>query len=88
MVWVRYPVYIYKRNETFYFPRSVSSDLRHRFNKGKIEVSLRTKSEVKAAKLAAALSNRLERYWDSLRMEMVYSKELGLITLPLQSDLE
>ena len=50
MVWVRSPVYFYKRNETFYFSRSVPSDLRHRFNKKKIEVSLRTKSEVKAAK--------------------------------------
>ena len=82
MVWVRSPVYFYKRNETFYFSRSVPSDLRHRFNKKKIEVSLRTKSEVKAAKSAAALSDRLERYWDSLRMEIVYSKELGLTTLP------
>ena len=52
MVWVRSPVYIYKRNETFYFSRSVPSDLRHRFNKKKIEVSLRTKSKVKAAKSA------------------------------------
>ena len=82
MVWVRSPVYFYKRNETFYFSRAVPSDLRHRFNKKKIEVSLRTKSEVKAAKSAAALSDRLERYWDSLRMEIVYSKELGLTTLP------
>ena len=82
MVWVRSPVYFYKRNEIFYFSRSVPSDLCHRFNKRKVEVSLRTKSEVKAAKSAAALSDRLERYWDSLRMEMVYSKELGLTTLP------
>ena len=78
MVWVRLPVYFYKRNETYYFSRSIPSDLRHRFNKRKIEVSLRTKSEAKAAKSAAALSDRLERYWDSLRMEMIYSKELGL----------
>ena len=82
MVWVRSPVYFYKRNDTFYFSRAVPSDLRHRFNKKKIEVSLRTKSEAKAAKSAAALSDRLERYWDSLRMEMIYSKELGLTTLP------
>jgi hypothetical protein len=82
MVWVRSPVYFYKRNETFYFSRAVPSDLPHRFSKKKIEVSLRTTSEVKAAKSAAALSDRLERYWDSLRMEMVYSKELGLTTLP------
>ncbi|MDC3312091.1 hypothetical protein OAW28_05510 [Alphaproteobacteria bacterium] len=43
---------------------------------------MRTKLEVKAAKSAAALSDRLERYWDSLRMKMFYSKELGLTTLP------
>ena len=78
MVWVRLPVYFYKRNDTFYFSRSIPSDLQHRFKKRKIEVSLRTKSEAKAAKSAAALSDRLERYWDSLRMEMIYSRELGL----------
>ena len=83
MVWVRLPVYFYKRNENFYFSRSIPSDLQHRFKKRKIEVSLRTKSESesKAAKSAAALSDRLERYWDSLRMEMIYSRELGLKVL-------
>ena len=82
MVWVRSPVYFYKRNETFYFSRAIPSDLLHRFNKRKIEGSLRTKSEAKAAKSAVALSDRLERYWDSLRMEMIYSKELSLTVLP------
>ena len=67
MVWVRSPVYFYNRNGTYYFSRAVPSDLRHRFPKQKIEVSLRTKSESKAAR-SAALSDRLERYWDSLRM--------------------
>ena len=84
MVWVRSPVYFYRRNETFYFSRAIPSDLLHRFNKRKIEVSLRTKSESKAAKSAAALSDRLERYWDSLRMEMVYSRELGISVVPDQ----
>ena len=82
MVWVRSPVYFYNRNGTYYFSRAVPSDLRHRFPKRKIEVSLRTKSESKAARSAAALSDRLERYWDSLRMEMIYSRELGLTVLP------
>ena len=81
MVWGRLPVYFYKRNETFYVSRSIPSDLQHRFNKRKIEVSLRTKSEAKAAKSATALSDRLERYWDSLRLEMIYSRELGLKVL-------
>ena len=81
MVWVRSSVYFYKRNDTFYFSRAVPSDLQSRFHERKIEVSLRTKSEAKAAKSAAALSDRLERYWDSLRMEMIYSRELGLKAL-------
>ena len=80
MVWVRSPVYFYNRNGTYYFSRTVPSDLRHRFPKRKIVVSLRTKSESKAAR-SAALSDRLEHYWDSLRMEMAYSKELGLTIL-------
>ena len=78
MEWVRSQAYFYKRKETYYFSRAIPSDLLHRFTKRKIEVSLRTKSEVKAVKSAAALSDRLERYWDSLRMEMIYSRELGL----------
>ena len=78
MVWVRSPVYFYKRKNTYYFSRAVPSDLQHCFNKRKIEVSLRTKSETKAAKSATALSDRLERHWDTLRMEMIYSRELGL----------
>ena len=45
-------------------------------------VSLHTRSLPKAQRSAAALSDRLERYWDSLRMEMIYSKELGLTVLP------
>jgi len=79
MVWVRSPVYFYKRKNTYYFSKAVPSDLQHRFNKRKIEVSLRTKSEAKAAKSATALSDRLERHWDTLRMEMIYSRELGLV---------
>ena len=82
MVWASSPVYFYNRNGTYYVFRAVPSDLRHRFQKRKIEVSLRTKSESKAARSAAALSDRLERDWDSLRMEMIYSKELGLTVLP------
>jgi integrase len=82
MVWVRLPVYFYKRNDTFYFSRSIPSDLQHHFKKRKIEVSLRTKSESKASKSAAVLSDRLERYWDSLRMEMIYSRELGIRVVP------
>ncbi len=51
-----------QKNDTFYFSRSTPSDLQHRFKKRKTEVYLLTKSEAKAAKPAAALTDRLERY--------------------------
>ena len=54
MVNVKSPVYYYKRKDIYYFCRGVPSDLRHRFNKNKIEVSLKTKSQMKAARSAAA----------------------------------
>ena len=81
MAWVRSPVYLCNRNDTYYFSRAIPSDLHYRFPKRKNEASLRIKSESKAARSAATLSNRPERYGDSLRMEMIYSKELGLTVL-------
>ena len=85
MVWARSPVYFYKRNDTFYFSRAVPSDLRSRFHKRKIEVSLRTKSEAKAAKSAASLSDRLDKYEDRLRIGCSYV--LRLPEWPVKSDL-
>ena len=41
-------------------------------------MSLRTRSFNKAEKSAEALSDRLERYWDGLRLEVFHTKELGL----------
>ena len=58
-----------------HFSFAVLSYPRHRFLKRKIEISLCTKSESKAARSAAALLDSLERYWDSVRMEMIYSEE-------------
>ena len=81
MLWVRSPVYFYNRKGTYYFSRASPSDPRHRFPKRKIEVSLSSRTVSKVARSAAALSDRLERYWDSLRMEMIYRKELGLAVL-------
>jgi hypothetical protein len=70
MVWVRSPVYFYKRNETFYFSRAIPSDLLHRFNKRKIEVSLRTKSEAKAVNLPRRC---LTGSSDIVTVDLIYS---------------
>ena len=56
--------YLIRRNGIFYFSRRVPSDLQTRFNKERVTISLRTRSQAKAEKSAEALSDRLERYWD------------------------
>ena len=78
MVYTRSPDYLYRRNGIYYFTRNVPSDLKTRFNKNRVVVSLHTRSEVKAQKAASALSDRLERYFESLRLERFHSQELGL----------
>ena len=70
--------YLIRRNGIFYFSRRVPSDLQARFNKERVTISLRTRSQVKAEKSAEALSDRLERYWDGLRLEIFHTRELGL----------
>ena len=64
--------YLIFQNGIFYFSRRVPSDLQTRFNKERVTISLRTRSQAKAEKSAEALSVRLERYtnWDiGLNME-------------------
>ncbi len=75
-------VYFYNLNGTYYFSLAVPSDLRHRFLERKIEVSLLTKTKSKVVRFAATLSERLERYWNNLRMEIIKSNGLGLAGLP------
>ena len=73
--------YLICRNGIFYYSRRVPADLHMRFNKDRVIISLRTKSQDKALSSAKTLSDRLERYWDSLRLELFHSKELGLYTM-------
>ena len=78
MVYTRSPDYLYRRNGIYYFTRNVPSDLKARFNKSRVVVSLHTRSIVKAQKSALALCDRLDRYFESLRLERFHSQELGL----------
>ena len=78
MVYTRSPDYLYRRNGIYYFTRNVPSDLKARFNKSRVVVSLHTRSIAKAQKSALALCDRLDRYFESLRLERFHSQELGL----------
>ena len=76
MMWVRSPVDVYNRNGTYYFSHAVPSDLRNRLPKRKIEVLLCTKSVSKAARSAAALSDRHEP--PEIPMGVVVSREIDI----------
>ena len=77
-MYTRSPDYLYCRNGIFYFTRNVPSDLKSRFNKNRVVVSLHTRSITRAQKSASALSDRLDRYFEALRLERFHSQELGL----------
>ena len=70
--------YLICRNRIYYYSRRVLADLHKRFNKDRVIISLRTRSQDKALRSAATLSDRLERHWESLRLELFHSRELGL----------
>lgn len=70
--------YLISRNGIYYYSRRVPADLHKRFNKDRVIISLRTRSQDKALRSAATLSDRLERHWESLRLELFHSRELGL----------
>ena len=70
--------YIINRGSVFHLSRRVPSDLQPQFNKNRITVSLRTRSGQKANKLAEVMSQRLELYWERIRLENFHTKELGL----------
>ena len=70
--------YLISRSGIYYYSRRVPADLHKRFNKDRVIISLRTRSRDKALRLSQTLSDRLERYWESLRLELFHSRELGL----------
>ena len=80
-------VHLICRNGIYYFSSRVPSDLQTRFNKERVTISLQTRSFNKAEKSAGSLSDRLERYWEGLRLEMFHTKELGLTKVtPIKSN--
>ena len=77
--------YLISRNGIYYYSRRVPADLNKRFNKDWIIISLRTRFKDKALRFATTLSDRLERYWGSLRLELFYSRELGIVMVKATS---
>ena len=78
MVYTRSPDYLYRHNGIYYFARNVPSDLKTRFDKNRVVATLHTRLSGRAQKSALALCDRLDRYFEFLRLELFHSQELGL----------
>ena len=77
--------YLIYRNGIFYYSRRVPADLHKCFNKDHVIIFLRIKSQDKAHRSAKTLSDRLERYWESLPLELFHSRELDLRGLEVET---
>ena len=83
-MYTKSPHYLYQRNGIYYFTKQVPSDLKTKFNKNRVVISLRTSSKQKAIESASKLTDRLETYWNTLRLELFHTKELKLSFLDNQ----
>ena len=59
--------YIFTKRGVYYFSRRVPADLRTHYNRGRIVISLRTKSRLAAQTRAKSLALKLEEDWLTLR---------------------
>ena len=65
---LKHPSYTYKKNNIYYFVRSIPKDLSSHYEKGKFVKSLRTKSRSQALKASQLLAAKLDEQWFRLRL--------------------
>ena len=65
----RYPKYTYLKDNTYYFSRSVPTDLRCFYTKPRIIQSLRTNSLLRAKTASKVFASKLDDYWLGLRLK-------------------
>ena len=65
----RYPKYTYLKDNTYYFSRSVPTDLRCFYTKTRIIQSLRTNSQSRALTASKVFASKLDDYWLGLRLK-------------------
>ena len=65
----RYPKYTFIKGNSFYFSRSVPTDLRCFYTKPRITQSLRTNSLTRAKTESKVFASKLDDYWLGLRLK-------------------
>ena len=65
----KFPKYTYLKDNTYYFSRSVPTDLRCFYTKSRIIQSLRTNSLPRAKTASKVFASKLDDYWLGLRLK-------------------
>jgi len=78
----KYPKYTFIKDNTYYFSRSVPTDLRCFYTKPRIIQSLRTNSLNRAKTASKVFASKLDDYWLGLRLKrlevpLLLRKKLG-----------
>jgi len=63
------PSYTFLKQGIYYFSKRIPIDLQHQYRQPRVVQSLKTRSVKEAAKTARHLSQRLETYWQELRLQ-------------------
>jgi len=73
-----------RRGVHYYYTRRIPKELQKRLGKKRIVVSLKTKSRSKAITSAIVLSERLESFWNGMKLEEIISQHSMTLESPAQ----
>jgi integrase len=73
-----------RRGVHYYYTRRIPKELQKRLGKKRIVVSLKTKSRRKAITSAIVLSERLESFWNGMKLEEIISQHSMTLESPAQ----
>ena len=73
-----------RRSVHFYYTRRIPKELQKRLGKERIVVSLKTKSRRKAIASAIVLSEKLESFWNGMKLEEIISQHSMTLESPAQ----
>ena len=73
-----------RRGVHYYYTRRIPKELQKRLGKERIVVSLKTKSRRKAITSAIVLSEKLESFWNGMKLEEIISQHSMMLESPAQ----
>ena len=68
MIQQRVQHFLWQKRETYYFARRVPKDIQEHYKSSRVVICLKTKRRDSAVKASRSIAQRLEDYWQSLRL--------------------